>query len=280
MSERELRAAASRIDARSRPLARDVLALLQRFAKLVEWRAIEAARRKATLPMPRVRLAKADTDDSLEAELARILRVYGSQQAGDAAKRVGADGVPDEFVQRLAKRAVYTAQQILARTNAEVTRSVNRVIVEGLAEDPPATVADIAKRIREQFHGAGAGAPGSVTDRTVRTGRTERLSTDKGVLYWISSERAATIARTEIGEAEESGKVAGYEAIGAWGMEWLSRQWPQGRHQTMNGKKVRMGAKFQYPDGSTGSYPRSPDSPVKHRVNCQCTTKPIFKRGR
>jgi len=259
-------------------MAQEVLKILRRFALLSERRALAAVRARRKLTPPSRRLAKADTPESLADELARIIRVFGLQQAQSSAKRVGAEGVPDPYVQRLGRQSIFTAKRILAWTDEEITASVNRIIVEGMSETPPATVGDIAKRIREQYHGAG-GAVGSVgeIDRTVRTGRTTQYSVDSGTMYSISSERAAAIAQTEIGEAEESGKVAGYEAIGVWGMKWLSRQWSQGRHQSMNGQVVKLGTKFRYPDGARGSYPRSPDSPVGHRVNCQCTTVPVFK---
>lgn len=279
MSIREINRTRARVDTGARAMAPAVHAVLLRYAALLERKAMAAARRKRPIARSRV-LRKADTLSKVERDLARVIEVYGLQQAEGAAKRVADAPLPETYLRELSRRSIFTAKRMLARTEQGVTESVNRVIVDGLAEDPPATVSDIAKRIREQFHGVGGGRAAEATesDVTVRTGTTKRLSTERGVTYWISSERAATIARTEVGEAEEAGKVAGYEALGAEELEWIARKWPQGRHQSMHGQRVKIGEKFKYPDGRTGSYPRSPDSPVGHRVNCHCTTKPVFKR--
>lgn len=279
MSERELQRTNRRIEARVRAMTPALLAIFRRWAQLFERRAMRAGRARKRM---RARIAKADTPNKIQKDLETLLRIYGVRQAQSAAKQVGATDIPKTHVQEIESRAVYTAKHLLVKMEKEATRSVNRVIVDSMNEDPPATVDQIARRIRWQFHGQTGGRAQNVreTDATVMTGQTKRLSVNNGVMYAISSERAATIAHTEIGEAEESGKVAGYEALGATHIEWISKQWPQGRHQSMNGQRVKIGKKFRYPDGARGSYPRSPDSPVGHRVNCACTTKPIFADGK
>lgn len=281
MSTAEIRRTRVRVDARARAMTPQIVALLQRHAQLVEARALAAARRKRAMAATKQLLRKADTPSKIEADLARLFEVYGLRQLRSSAERTAGKRVevPRTYAARLAERSIFTARQVLARTTVEMTRSVNKVIADGLASDPPATEAEIAKRIREQFHGRGGGRVAEVkeTDATVTTGRTKRLSVNNGTAWWVSSERARTIAQTEVGEAEEAGKVAGYEAVGASHMRWRSRQWPQGRHQSMDGQVVAIGEKFVYPDGSKGAYPRSPDSPVRHRVNCHCTTVPVFE---
>jgi len=281
MTTAEVKRTQARVEKRANAMTPQVLAMLQRHAQLIEKRALAAAKRKRKLRSPKDLLRKADTLDKIERDLAKIIEVYGLRQLEDSMRRTAKTkvDVPERYTVQLAKQSIFTARRLLARTTKEMTRSVNQVIVDGLAEDPPATEGMIAKRIREQFHGRGGGRVADVkeADMTVTTGRTAMLSTDNGAAWWVSSERARTIAVTEVGEAEEAGKVAGYEAVGASHMKWRSRQWPQGRHQSMDGQTVAIGKKFKYPDGSTGSYPRSPDSPVGHRVNCHCTTVPVFK---
>lgn len=108
----------------------------------------------------------------------------------------------------------------------------------------------------------------------IRYGWTETEMADsiRG-LYNIVSNRAPTIARTEVGGAINDSRQAGFIAEGFKQIEWLSAQDEKVRptHQ-IDGETIEIGQQF-----SNGLvYPNDPNGPPEEVINCRCLALPVF----
>lgn len=87
----------------------------------------------------------------------------------------------------------------------------------------------------------------------------------------IAKGRAATIARTEIGVATQTGTFEGYKQAGATIKIWA---WAPGvmggirdNHQAMDGEEQQI----DHPFSNGLMYPLDPSGPAKETINCACT---------
>jgi hypothetical protein len=235
---------------------------------------------------------------SFEADLIRRTRHQANRiyhQTSEAAT---------ESVNNIVRDALRAVGQPRSRESAE--RSVDREIaaarargqsvsdsererrIRQLTHPRTPSVGEVARRIRTQFHGRAGGSVEETREQRTIPGTSTRYRLDderfpaRGqgrALYALSSERAATIARTEIGRAQSRAQDAAYQAVGVWGYEWLAiRDGRSGRgHGSMHGMVAKLGTKFRFPDGNTCSYPRALDCPKEHAINCRCDFKPLLK---
>jgi hypothetical protein len=236
---------------------------------------------------------------SFEADLIRRARHQANRiyhQTSEAAT---------ESVNNIVRSALRAVGEPRSRESAE--RSVDREIaaarargqsvgdtererrIRQLTHPRTPSVGEVARRIRSQMHGQAGGSIEDVREQRTIPGTSLRYRLDderfpaRGqgrMLYALSSERAATIARTEIGRAQSIAQDAAYQAVGVWGYEWLAiRDGRSGRgHGLMHGQVVKRGQKFRFPDGNKCSYPRSMDCPKEHAINCRCDFKPLLKK--
>lgn len=245
-------------------------------------------------------LIKAPGDERLRA----ILRQFGLRAMEDAAgdaealvrgRRRSRVVIASDVIDRFMATKEVRLQQIQSRQRRDVRNSVRDLIRGALAEIPQPSTGEIARRIRTQFHGQ-PGAGGRVTG-VVREGTdkppglltTDRISTDvevsgkQGILYAFSSERAALIARTEVGMAVNTGTFEGYKLSGVTHLKWLPvtrdrrsgarRHWKMADHPA-----VAAGERFTLPDGVKMLYPHDPAAPIHHLANCRCTHRPVRVR--
>jgi hypothetical protein len=172
---------------------------------------------------------------------------------------------------------------VYARTNKAASASVNRLLADAAKEEPRPSAGEVARRIRQQFHGAGAGRITGQADLPTSAGALTRYSTEEGTQYAFSAERAALIARTELGKAANNGLAEGYAVAGVKEIEWIA--YSDGRsgdrhHERMDGKKRRMdGPLFKTPLGNECRWPHDPRLPVRDVANCRCTVAPVIKVG-
>lgn len=267
---RQLGQAQNQIDARANAMTNALARWLRRFANA------EAERASRGRPLGKV-FGKV-TSSALLDDLKTLLARFGERQALDAAQnaarsvgvRIG--DVSETFVgQAIEDRPIALAEfrrlreyrdlliemdaralEIIEDKQAKVDESVQRVLLDALRESPSPSTSEIARRVRRDIKG----------------------------LPELSFERAHTIARTELGIAQNSGIVAGFKVSGIEEMEWLAFKfpiWPR-RHDKMDGKKSPVGVPFTMPDGAKMRYPLDPLGPVGHIVNCRCTLAPVRRR--
>lgn len=92
-------------------------------------------------------------------------------------------------------------------------------------------------------------------------------------IYNFSTARAAKIARTEVGQAINSGRFFTYRKEGVRKHEWISARDNKVRasHTAEDGHKVEIGVVFPV---TKCKYPGDPDGPANEVVNCRCIAIP------
>jgi hypothetical protein len=265
-----LRANKARVDKHARQLQ----AAVQRW--LLGFAVKEAREASKELRAGRVGLRKAAayTDE----ELLQILTAFGLRQIDSTGRQtaVALDGswvIPPSLVTDTIRTKSVEVQRIVAETRESVRDSIRQLVLDAQTESPQPSVGELARRIRTQFHGDQAGKAGELRDVTEPEFGilpTAVQSTDEGVLYAFSSERAALIARTESAQNENTGIVEGMAMAGIEEIEWLPSGNPNRgdrRHDKMRGKRVKIGEYFTTPLGNKLRYPGDPQGPIKETAN-------------
>lgn len=253
---------ARRVQALAQPLA---AALRTWLARAV---AIEIA--KATRDPTRYTRGAKQLGD--ERDLISLLLRFGMRRVGDAANGEGAtldgslisdaiEGKPvrisffQEHRRGIEKRAAGMTEEVQERVRESV-----RGIVDGAASEGLST-GELARRIARTIHAVEPEEGG-----------------EPGRAYVFSFERAEVIARTEMGQAENTGKMVGFEALGVEEIEWLA--YGDGRsgdrhHERMDGKRIKLGGTFTTPLGNRLRYPCDTSGPAEDVVNCRCTVRAV-----
>ena len=264
----------SHIDARARAFAINIRRELLRWSSRVVETLIGTMVRK-------------DNDDrDFEQRLLRLYEAYGVRQYDDAGRRAStiAGGVwtmPPQWQRDYVESKEPQIQRLVASTRQAARDSVREIIAQADREEPRPSAGEVARRIRNQFHGEAGGTPTSwreVGGDGVLS--TDRIWTDDGSLYAFSSERAALISRTELCQVENTGIHHGYVESGIKEIEWLSYP-DDGRsgrrqHYLMNGVRCKVGEMFTTPMGNELSYPGDPDGDIEETANCRCTQAPVL----
>jgi hypothetical protein len=253
------------VTARAKPLEQALARWLTAYGRVLA--AQETKRIGATI--------KASTDeDRLRDELRTLLLRFGLRQAETsaqgAAKSVGQDIIipgtllSDAIAGKPTKIKWFweyrngvhqRVNDIMETTRDEVRASVRRIVQDAVAEDREPSMGEVARRIHTQFHGVEA-------DGRIRT---------------FSPERAAIIAQTEMGQAENTGIFEGYKASGVSEIEWLARPGSE-RHGSLSGKRVKVGEYFVASNGDRLRYPGDPSAPIRSTINCMCTSVAVIAR--
>ena len=223
--------------------------------------------------------AKAQDESTFREQLLDIMRMYGMREMGDAANRaVGRQLIKPELIReasagkptRVSWFWEYDGQieqrvtNIMEDTKKEVNRQVNTIVTEALTSDVRPSVGEVARRIRTQLYG-------------VRTPSQELHAPGKGSITF-SSARAELIARTELGQAQNSGAYEGYKRTGVKRIKWLAYNDGKSgdrQHNKMNGKIIEVGGVFITPLGNPLRYPGDPNAKIKETANCRCTVAPV-----
>jgi len=215
-------------------------------------------------------------EKALGAELRDLILAFGLRQTIDAANRsgaeiVGARVVPPglyadavagkpvkiKYFQRYIDGIEVRTRSIMTETRDLIRDEVKRIMADAQSEDPRPSAGEIARRIR-----------------------TTIMAPDpRNRAYVFSPERAAVIARTELGQAENTGTFGGYQLTGVKRIEWLAvtadRKSGERRHWEMDGVQINIGDKFVLPSGAQLRYPGDPSGPISETVQCRCTMKPV-----
>lgn len=99
---------------------------------------------------------------------------------------------------------------------------------------------------------------------------------------FLNRKRARTVARTEIGKANQKGQLYGYESSGRsagkrWNDSQIYDETPNAvRHShRIDGQVVALNEKFKLTDGERAEHPLDPALSVGNIVNCRCFMTPV-----
>lgn len=307
--ERWRRNSSRRVSARTPGYAEAIEAWLLKYARNASKRAVINVR-STNGPF-----AKRDPDEDreeLEAELRRIMLRFGLRQVEDAGRR-SANSAGGRWVLRPEVKYQYVREienkvrLVMRDTEAMVRASLQDIIAEAFTESPRPTASQVARRIARQWHGPPVAEPvkrGSerAEDLTARWERGTLIThpggdfrIDEGRVHYkqgkreflFSFERAAAIARTELGDADTAGAAEGFVVSGVESVSWIARPYDgksgDRRHHLMNRHKPIAIADmqstdpsrwFELPSGARAPRPLYPGLPVGERVNCRCALVP------
>jgi len=221
---------------------------------------------------------KQSQDDYFAEQLVRIMNLYGMREAADSANSAaGSVIIPSKLVSESAfspehgsllgtggtkikwfwrayeNGVIRRAKDIRDDTKRRVNLKVNEMVQMALLEEPQPSVGALARRLTSQV-----------------------FEED----YVFGHERAAVIARTELGHAQNSGTFEGYKETGVKSIEWLAYNDDRSgkrKHNKLNGVVVAVGESFH--NKATGNYlryPGDPMAPILDTVNCRCTIAPVI----
>lgn len=211
--------------------------------------------------------------DPADWDLSRILMAFGLRRAAGAAQASGfsispallADAVAGKPVkivvfQEIQRQALQSAIQISRETRSRIRGEVNEIMRDGVNRG--LTTGEITRRIAMDL----------------RVTEVDPENPDQSKTYAFSWARAELIARTELVQAENTGRMAGFAATGVDELEWLA--YSDGRsgdrhHEKLDGVRFRRGDTVLTPLGNRVRYPGDPLAPIEETANCRCTVVPV-----
>lgn len=237
---------------------------LLRYGKLAAQEAIDGLSKRKLV----AKVGKKDKE-KLQLELLEIIRKFGlrtfDESGKDAATAAGGrwefrPQVFNDFIDSRLPRV----KNLIADTEIAVKESLNRIVRDARREDLQPSSKDVARRIARQWHGPADGR------QTV-----------------FGFERANTIARMELGLVQNEAIVEGFEVAGVKKLGWLAHgndgksgereHYKMNRHAPITLKASRGSDRskwFKLPDGARMRYAQWEGGPVRHLVNCRCTSVP------
>lgn len=193
-------------------------------------------------------------------------------RATDLFDSAGFAAIWERMTQRLRTRIFARAgKEALGLVGSELGFSVDEQTVQFLAQQGARMVGDVDKttqRFLARELAAGAQAGESVDQLAKRVDRVFR-----------NPRRARTIARTEVGIANQTGQLEGFRQSGIVERKrWrTSRINTRDSHAATDGQTVELGQRFELGSGATAEHPLDPSLPASDIVNCRCFVVPVFE---
>lgn len=197
------------------------------------------ARSKRSIDLDALTLPDPDDAAAMEEMLASLVRERGEEALAD----LGLELTLAANNQRATAFVKSQVARVLSQTTETTRKAVREAIAAGLTLNE--TTAQIAQRVEEMPE--------------------------------FSEERAALIARTEVGGAYNFAAVSAYEQSGVvTGAEWLSSRDDHVRetHAEADGQVVSLGEAFSVGDDEL-EYPGDPSGDPSETCNCRCTVEPV-----
>ena len=226
-----------------------------------------------------IRYARAKKERGIDDELRELILRFGLRRGVDVANEAaGAEIIPGRLVQdAIAKKPIKIkwfwhwieesakrAHEITEEHKDKVRESVREILADAEADPRKPSLNETIRRIARTVHAL-----------------PESGEPDADKVYAFGWERAAVIARTELAQVENTGKMAGYEATGVEYLEWLS--YSDGlsgdrHHERLNAQVRRRGETWTDGLGNALRYPADPLAHISSTINCRCTMRPARRR--
>ena len=270
---------ASDFEGESRRHAKIVAARAKSFSKAIERWLKKGARKKVRAMIRDIRqfgpegmriIRKADEDEWDEEEILRVLQLYGVRQIADSGREVAglewylAPTVRDTYL--LEKRVLI--QRLSSTLEKEMQKAVGTALGTWFINEPNLTINQISERLRKWL--------------TVSSAETTPLALKplgkKFTSYGLGA-RARMIARTEINQARNRGRLEAGKIIGTQYWIWIAETdglSGDRQHEALDGQVRRTGEAFVNPaTGAVLEYPGDAGAEASEIINCRCTIRAI-----
>lgn len=252
-----------------------------------------------------VELAKAAGLGDLTTEAERILRRYGLAAYNDAGKEasraLGSQWVMRPDAAAEVSDAIRTKVVLLvSQTEDRVRDLVRQTVSDALREETTPSAKEVGRRLARTFMGPPEARPagyagvwpgrGTAEEERITADWARHVLGDREQEHIFSFERAQTIARTEIGQAQNTAIADSYEVAGVTEVEWVARGYnpthdgPGRRNHYLMSKHapIKMVSMkgsdpsgwFKLPSGLRAPWPQWVGLPAGEVVNCECILLP------
>jgi hypothetical protein len=241
----------------------------------------------------------------LERQLMALFRQFGLRQFNEAgklgAKQAGGTWAITPELAASYNDTIESKVKLLIRdTEAEVKRRIQRIVSDSLREDIRPSQAEVGRRIARSFMGPPTGTSAAAISRQEAwpgrgTPEERRVTADwarshlgeRDREYIFDFQRAKTIARNEIANAENAGIAEGYAVAGVEWVEWLAytndgrsgkrEHWKMNKHKPITVADMQGTDRskwFRLPSGERTPRPKWHGLSAGESISCRCVLVP------
>ena len=221
-------------------------------------------------PRALMRVRKASGDDWDDEKLLKIIMLYGVRQIVDSGREIAGS----KWLLTPAMRDTYLfekeilLQRIPKNLRKEMRHSVGRALGTWYADEPELSIGQVSHRLRNWL----------TVPSAAKTPYALKPLGKRFTAFGLAA-RARMIARTEINQARNRGRVEAGKILGTQYWMWVSETdglSGDRQHDALDGQIRPEGEAFVNPaTGESLEYPGDPGADASEIINCRCSVRPL-----
>jgi len=221
-------------------------------------------------PRALMRVRKASGDDWDDEKLLKIIMLYGVRQIVDSGREIAGS----KWLLTPAMRDTYLfekeilLQRIPKNLRKEMRHSVGRALGTWYADEPELSIGQVSHRLRNWL----------TVPSAAKTPYALKPLGKRFTAFGLAA-RARMIARTEINQARNRGRVEAGKILGTQYWMWIAETdglSGDREHDALDGQIRPTGQAFENPaTGETLEYPGDPGADASEIINCRCSIRPL-----